>query len=69
VQAVIVFWSEFPEQVTEYDRCAYVHGSRLRDWLRARPTRLDAGQWARVAAAVDELAVESARGAARAQAK
>jgi hypothetical protein len=69
VQAVIVFWSDFPEQLTEYDHCVYIHGSRLRDWLRARPTRLDAGQWSRVAAAVDELAVESARGAARVQAK
>lgn len=63
VQAVIVFWSEFPEQVTEYDRCAYVHGSRLRDWLRERPTRLDPAQLARLAAAVDELAVQSARDA------
>jgi hypothetical protein len=63
VQAVIVFWSEFPEQVTEYDRCAYVHGSRLRDWLRERPAQLEPAQLARVAAAVDELAAQSARDA------
>ena len=63
VQAVIVFWSEFPEQLTEYDHCAYIHGSRLRDWLRERPARLEPAQIARVAAAVDELAVQSARDA------
>jgi hypothetical protein len=62
VQAVIVFWSEFPEQVTEYDHCVYIHGSRLRDWLRERPARLEPAQLARLAAAVDELAVQSARG-------
>ncbi len=62
VQAVIVFWSEFPEELTEYDRCVYIHGSRLRDWLRARPPRLEPAQLARVAAAVDELAAQAARG-------
>ncbi len=60
VQAVVVFWSEFPEQLTEYDRCVYIHGSRLRDWLRTRPARLEADQLARIAGALDELAVQSA---------
>lgn len=63
VQAVIVFWSDFPEQLTEYDHCIYIHGSRLRDWLRARRARLDPAELARIAAAVDELAVQSARDA------
>ena len=63
-QAVIVFWSEFPEQLTQYDRCVYIHGSLLRDWLRERPARLEPAQLARLSAAVDELAVQSARDAA-----
>ena len=39
VDAVVVFWSEFPEGVVEANRLTYVHGSRLRDWLAARPAR------------------------------
>ena len=58
VQAVIVFWSEFPEQLAEYDQCIFVHGSRLCDWLRARPVRLGEREVARLAAAVDDIALQ-----------
>ncbi len=31
VQAVVVFWSEFPQGVVDDGRCVFVHGSRLAD--------------------------------------
>jgi hypothetical protein len=55
VQAVIVFWSEFPEQLAEDGPCVYVHGSRLRAWLRERPVRLDGDDVSRIVAAVESL--------------
>lgn len=41
VQAVVVFWSEFPEGVHEDDYCVFVQGSSLRDWLLTQDKRLD----------------------------
>jgi hypothetical protein len=43
VQAVVVFWSEFPEGLVEEDKCVFIHGSRLREWMRERPERLEVG--------------------------
>jgi hypothetical protein len=40
VQAVVVFWSEFPEGLVEDDKCVFIHGLRLREWMRGRPERL-----------------------------
>jgi hypothetical protein len=53
--AVIVFWSEFPEQFVEDDRCVYIHGSRLREWLGEHPQRLDREQVADIATAVERI--------------
>ncbi|MGH2856970.1 MAG: nuclease-related domain-containing protein [Solirubrobacteraceae bacterium] len=51
VQAVVVLWSEFPAGVVADGRCAYVHGSRLADWLARRPHQLaDADSEAVIAA-------------------
>ncbi len=44
VQAVVVFWSDFPEGLVEDGRCVFVHGSRLREWMRGRPERLGEGE-------------------------
>src|ERR1700692_4511459 len=41
VQAVVVLWSDFEERVYEDQRCAFVHGSRLHEWLTGRPDALD----------------------------
>lgn len=38
VNAVVVIWSPFEQGVVEGDRITYVHGDRLIDWLRSRPT-------------------------------
>jgi hypothetical protein len=43
VQAVVVFWSEFPEGLVEADKCVFIEGSRLCEWLRHRPERLGEG--------------------------
>jgi hypothetical protein len=55
VDAVVVFWSEFPQGIVEADRLTYVHGSRLPDWLSTRPTRLRPATLGRVTAAVTAL--------------
>jgi hypothetical protein len=33
VRAVVVIWSEFPQQLVEGDRIMFVHGKRLAQWL------------------------------------
>jgi hypothetical protein len=40
VQAVVVFWSEFPQGLVEDDRCVFIDGSQLCSWLQNQPTRL-----------------------------
>lgn len=52
VQAVVVLWSDFPAGVVADGRCAYVHGTRLADWLARRPHQLAAGDVEAVIAAI-----------------
>lgn len=33
VRAVVVIWSEFPQQLVEGDRITFVHGNRVAEWL------------------------------------
>jgi Nuclease-related domain len=40
VQAVVVFWSEFPAGCVTDGRCVYIHGSRLAEWIARRPHQL-----------------------------
>ena len=40
VQAVVVFWSEFPEGLVDDGRCIFVHGPRLHALMQGRPNRL-----------------------------
>jgi hypothetical protein len=60
VQAVVVFWSEFPAGCVADGRCVYIHGSRLAAWLARRPHQLDEAQVDDVYAAVRELAEHGA---------
>jgi hypothetical protein len=62
VQAVVVFWSDFPQGFIEEQRCVYVYGKRLRRWLEERPERLSAERVAAIGAAIQELAQEQAAG-------
>ncbi len=58
VQAVVVFWSEFPEEQVEDGKCVYIHGSRLKAWLAARPQLLDSARVHEITAAILHLAEE-----------
>ena len=51
VTPVMVWWADFPQRVAE-DRCAYVHGEELIDWLRSRPTQIAPSRIEQVADAV-----------------
>jgi hypothetical protein len=56
VQAVVVFWSEFPEGFAESDRCVFISGPWLCDWLEGRPDRLSRASVEEIAAGVEEIA-------------
>jgi hypothetical protein len=61
VQAVVVFWSDFPEGFSEHDNCVFVHGEKLRSWLKEREAQLDEQQVARIATSLDQLARDDRR--------
>ena len=58
VNAIVIFWSDFPQGIVEADRITYVYGSKLRDWLLAHPETLDSDRLARIAGALAGLKVE-----------
>jgi hypothetical protein len=62
VQAVVVFWSDFPAGCVVDGRCAYIHGSRLAEWLSRRPHQLDENEAEAVYDAVREVAEDAERG-------
>jgi hypothetical protein len=55
-QAVVVFWSEFPEGLVEDDRCVFIDGSRLRSWLQSQPTRLSRDEVEKISVGIDAVA-------------
>ena len=56
VQAVVVFWSEFPAGCVADGRCVFIHGPRLAEWMARRPHQLDPRDADEVYAAVEALA-------------
>jgi hypothetical protein len=52
VQAVVVFWSDFPDGLIDDGRCIFVHGPRLHALLHGRPNRLSARDVNEIATAV-----------------
>jgi hypothetical protein len=56
VQAVVVFWCDFPQGVLEDERCVFIGGEQLADWIARRPSKLSDDARRRAAAAVEELA-------------
>lgn len=60
VQAVVVFWADFPEGLVEFDRCVFIHGSRLSAWMESRANRLTPEQTEEVAAGVAEIVRDAA---------
>jgi len=55
VQALVVFWCDFPQGIVEHDRVVWLHGDRLIDWLAAREQRLSSERVMRVGVAVENL--------------
>ena len=51
VTPVMVLWSEFPQRVVR-DRCVYVHGAELVDWLRAQQQTIAPNRVEQIATAV-----------------
>jgi hypothetical protein len=62
VQAVVVFWCDFDPGVHEDDRCTFVHGSAVRNWLESRPRRKGLPATDSLVEAVGRLAEEAERG-------
>jgi hypothetical protein len=56
VQAVVVFWSDFPAGFVADGRCVFIHGPRLAEWMARRPHQLDPRDADAVYAAVKTLA-------------
>ncbi|MEJ5913659.1 nuclease-related domain-containing protein [Pseudokineococcus sp. 1T1Z-3] len=52
VQAVVVLWGDFPQQVVEVGRVVYVAGPHLREWLRALPPKTQPAHPDEIAAAL-----------------
>ena len=59
VQAVVVFWSEFPAGLVEDDKCVFLEGSRLRKWLQDRPIQLSAADVEGIAAGLRGIAEDA----------
>jgi hypothetical protein len=60
VQAVVVFWSEFPKGLYEDQDCVFLHGSRVANWLQGRKTRFDSTLVDQVSAGIKLLETERA---------
>lgn len=56
VQAVVVFWDEFPAGLIDDGKCIFVHGPRLHALLHGQASRLSENEVAQIAAAVEEIA-------------
>jgi hypothetical protein len=56
VQAVVVYWSEFPEGLVDDGRCVFLHGTRLRPWIREHSGALDQDKVDEIAAAIASIA-------------
>ena len=59
VRAVVVLWSGFDEGLVEEERCTFVHGSRLCDWIAGQPIPAHPAAIDDFAAAVEAMATES----------
>lgn len=56
VQGVVVFWSNFSQELVNDGRCVFVDGKQLRSWLQSQPTRLSDVAVTEIAEAVTALA-------------
>lgn len=56
VQAVVVFWSEFPEGLVDDGTCVFAHGPRLRAFLEGRTNQFNDIQIVEITAAIAHIA-------------
>jgi hypothetical protein len=56
VQAVVVYWSDFPDRVVDDGRCVFLAGPFLRSWISSRPETLDFNKVNEMAAAIESIA-------------
>ena len=59
VKAVVVLWSDFDERLHEEEKCVFVHGSRLHEWITSRPDALDQATKEDVATEIQAIAAEA----------
>jgi hypothetical protein len=64
VKAVVVLWCSFEPEIHEDDRCVFIHGAALRDWLEQQPHVLAVDSLRAYRAAVRELSSVPATGPA-----
>lgn len=55
-QAVVVFWSEFPQGLVEDESCVFIDGSHLCSWLQKQPTRLSQAEVENISVAIEAAA-------------
>jgi Nuclease-related domain len=56
VQAVVVFWNDFPEGLVDDGRCVFVQGAKLGAWLEDRRVVLDQRKQAEISAVIETMA-------------
>ncbi len=56
VQAIVVFWSDFPEELVDDGRCVFVQGAHLPAWLEDRPFVLDQRMQDEISAVIQRMA-------------
>ncbi len=61
VKAIVVLWSEFDEDegVLDDEKCVFVHGSRLHEWITTRPDTLDQTTNEELATEIQAIAAEA----------
>jgi hypothetical protein len=64
VHAVVVTWSAFPQLEVAHDRCSYLAGPELVEWLRNQPQRFAPAHMVLLARAIDDLSALQAANAA-----
>ena len=61
VQAVVVLWSDFEQGLYVDERCVFVHGSGLVEWIMGRPEAIDPETAAGLLATVQAIAANGER--------
>ena len=55
VNAVVVFWGDFPQGMVQQDNVTYLAGDQLVDWLRSQPAKLNGVEIDRFAGVISTM--------------